>query len=121
MKIVFVILLTLFSTLAYSKSAMIGIRDQPILVSKVSLAKLDTSKNDFGQRSHFPLTGGLDPLYVVDSVIVAPEKIQEIDANAIESITVLKSTEALKPYGEKGRNGVVLITMKPKARAAVKD
>ena len=89
---------------------------------KYAQATADTSKNDFWQRlSHFPLTGGLEPLYVVDSVIVAPERTKEINVHAIESITVLKSVEDLKAYGEKGRNGVILITMKADSRAPKKE
>ncbi len=50
------------------------------------------------------------PLYVVDGKETA--SIDGIDAAQIASIEVRKDPEAIALYGEKGRNGVVLITLK---------
>ncbi len=53
------------------------------------------------------------PLYIVDGKEISDDEMKKIDANKIESINVLKDSSAIKKYGqEKGKNGVVLITMK---------
>jgi hypothetical protein len=53
-------------------------------------------------------------LYIVDGKEYTPEQIEklDIDPNTIESITVLKDETAVKQYGEKARNGVIIIELK---------
>lgn len=50
------------------------------------------------------------PLIVVDGVI--RNNINQVDPNAIASVTVLKDAAAVAPYGLGGANGVILITTK---------
>ena len=53
------------------------------------------------------------PLIVVDGVEEpSAYKIEAINPDGIESITVLKDKSATEKYGDKGKNGVVLITTK---------
>jgi len=52
------------------------------------------------------------PLIVVDGVIVAPSVINDLDPSAIDHIEVVKGAEAESRYGERAKNGVVLITTK---------
>lgn len=52
------------------------------------------------------------PLAIVDGV--ETENIKDIDRDKIESIDVLKNKETTKIYGEKGKNGVIIITTKKK-------
>jgi TonB-dependent SusC/RagA subfamily outer membrane receptor len=56
-----------------------------------------------------------NPLYVIDGV-ERPEKnaLENLNPNDIESISILKETEAKAVYGERGVNGVILIKMKKK-------
>lgn len=49
-------------------------------------------------------------LYIVDGMPV--NSIEQINPNDIESISVLKNKSATELYGEKGKNGVILITLK---------
>ncbi|MEP6712810.1 MAG: TonB-dependent receptor plug domain-containing protein, partial [Ferruginibacter sp.] len=73
------------------------------------------------------ITGGSDPLFVVDgtpfsgatnqqsSLIYGNQtssRFLDIDPNNIESISILKGLSATVLYGESGRNGVILITTK---------
>ena len=51
-----------------------------------------------------------NPLYKVDGKEIST--LQEISPDNIKSITVLKDDTAMTLYGEKGRNGVVVITTK---------
>lgn len=56
-------------------------------------------------------TRGLNgPLIVVDNII--RDNINQVDPNAIESVTVLKDAAATAPFGLGGANGVILITTK---------
>jgi len=64
-----------------------------------------------GINKDFILTGD-EPLYIVDGQEVSNNIIKALDPENIESITILKDENALKKYGEKGENGVVLISLK---------
>ena len=58
---------------------------------------------------------GTDPLVVVDGKEMPDIKsLEKIDPKGIESITVLKNSEALRSYGERGKNGVIVVKMKSK-------
>ncbi|WP_083488818.1 TonB-dependent receptor plug domain-containing protein [Pedobacter borealis] len=50
------------------------------------------------------------PLYVVDGKEVS--EIKNLDQQSIESIEVLKDSSAITLHGDKGKNGVVIITTK---------
>lgn len=56
------------------------------------------------------ITQSNDPLYVVDGVQVS--RIDDIPADNIESIDVLKDAASTAIYGARGANGVILITTK---------
>jgi TonB-linked SusC/RagA family outer membrane protein len=71
------------------------------------------------------LTGGNQPLYVIDGVPVSQGNFSQIDGasnatdvlaqlnpNDIENMTVLKDASATALYGSRGANGVILITTK---------
>lgn len=51
-------------------------------------------------------------LIIVDGIEV--DNIDGIEASNVESISVLKDKSATELYGEKGKNGVIIITMKKK-------
>jgi TonB family protein len=53
-----------------------------------------------------------DPIYLVDGVEVSSAEVKNIDPNRIESINVLKGDNAVKNFGEKGRDGVIMINLK---------
>jgi TonB-dependent SusC/RagA subfamily outer membrane receptor len=56
---------------------------------------------------------GPNPLYVVDGVIISdPDFMSTLDPDQIEKVEVIKGTVAETRYGERGANGVVLITTK---------
>jgi TonB family protein len=54
---------------------------------------------------------GMPPLLVIDGK-VSTKDLSTVDQSSIESVNVLKDEEATKAYGEKGKNGVILVTMK---------
>jgi TonB-dependent SusC/RagA subfamily outer membrane receptor len=55
------------------------------------------------------------PLYIVNGEI-QKTNLTDIDPNDIESINVLKDKAATDAYGEKGKNGVIIITLKKNSK-----
>ncbi len=64
---------------------------------------------EFWIRGISSFAGGTSPLILVDGV---PRAMNDIEADEIDSFTVLKDAAATAVYGAKGANGVVLITSK---------
>jgi TonB-dependent SusC/RagA subfamily outer membrane receptor len=59
------------------------------------------------------------PLIVVDGVVLSESQVQadELDPQQIHAVSVLKGPSAVTLYGEKGKNGVILITTKKNVTA----
>lgn len=56
------------------------------------------------------LLGGATPLYVIDGIETSG--ISNLSPNEIETIDILKDASSLAIYGQKGANGVVIVTTK---------
>ncbi|WP_394776223.1 TonB-dependent receptor plug domain-containing protein [Flavobacterium sp.] len=54
------------------------------------------------------------PLIILDGYIINSEQFSKINPNNIKEIKVLKETEAISQYGNKGINGAIIITSKEK-------
>ena len=54
------------------------------------------------------------PLIIKDGKEISPEEFNMINPKNIESFSVLKDASSVKTYGEKGKNGVILIITKSK-------
>ena len=67
----------------------------------------------------FSVQGMKNPLYIVDGKEVTSSILSALDVNKIESMTVLKNESATEVYGEKGKNGVILITLKGSAEKSI--
>ena len=52
------------------------------------------------------------PLFILDGFETSVEKVQDMDMNRVESITLLKDASAKAIYGSKGGNGVIVIETK---------
>ena len=58
------------------------------------------------------------PLLIIDDVVMGRNMdLKEIDADQIESVTVLKNESAISIYGEEGKSGAILIKTKPSYKA----
>lgn len=55
---------------------------------------------------------GVDPLYIMDGKEISKSDLESISPDKIESIDVLKGESAIAQFGEKGKNGVIKITLK---------
>jgi TonB-dependent SusC/RagA subfamily outer membrane receptor len=58
------------------------------------------------------INANAEPLYVVDGVPTNAETFRQIPQEAIKSVSVLKDASATSVYGNRGKNGVVIITTK---------
>ena len=73
--------------------------------------KSNEAKKNYIMRSNTFLTN--NPLIMIDDEEVSDmDEFKKLDPKDIESITVLKDKTAIDAFGEKGANGVVLITTK---------
>jgi TonB family protein len=52
------------------------------------------------------------PLYILDGEEITKEQMDALDTNTIDSVFVFKNASATAQYGEKGKDGVVVITLK---------
>jgi TonB-dependent SusC/RagA subfamily outer membrane receptor len=78
-----------------------------------------TTKNNGHSSSTERRMGVSDgnPLILMNGVAITKEEMDKINPHDIESVNVLKGEQATRLYGEKGKNGVVIIT--PKGEKAV--
>ncbi len=53
------------------------------------------------------------PLYIINGKESTKENADKINPERIEDVRVIKESTALEVYGEKGKNGVVIINLKP--------
>lgn len=83
---------------------------EPVTVTGHPLA--DTTKVTAGK--FFEQHAIADALIYVDDKETSFKDMQLIDPKTIESVTVLKDASATTIYGEKGKNGVILIKLKKK-------
>ncbi len=59
------------------------------------------------------ITGSNEPLWVIDGIVVGTNfNLNNINANDIQSIEVLKDASSIAIYGSRGAKGVVLVTTK---------
>ena len=75
---------------------------------KIKTMSGDSDGNDFV----FLSDGDEQPLIIMDGKEVTDGNMDDLDKDKIETIEVLKGSKAVEKYGEKARNGVVVITSK---------
>ena len=85
---------------------------QPALVGKVIEISGATKENN-QKAFHFP-DGKETPLVVVDGEEISVSSLEKLSSDTFESINVFKGEAAINRFGEKGKNGVLLITTKKK-------
>lgn len=98
---------------------------QSALAGRVAGVQISQTDNSPGAgvrmlvRGGSTLTGGNQPLYVIDNFPIVPDNsdpsqnpLADLNPNDIESIEVLKDASATAVFGALGANGVILITTK---------
>lgn len=83
-------------------------------VETVSVIKTDTDLNQddlvfLNQKLNNPDS---KPLIIKDDKEITNKEIQDVLKDSIKSISILKDKSAIAKYGEKGKNGVIIITTK---------
>ncbi len=63
------------------------------------------------QKSHLSKSGK-EPYVMVDGKEITSEQMNAIDPSTIEKVEVLKGAKAIGQYGDKAKDGAVLITLK---------
>lgn len=91
----------------------------PEKIDRVNVLKGNEAINRYGDAGKNGVieifTKRKAPLYLKDSVVTTEKEVKNIATENIESVHVLKNTDASEKYGDKGRNGVVeIITKAPK-------
>ncbi len=70
-------------------------------------------------KIHALAPDGTDPLVLVDGRERPASSINNISPEQIRTITILKDSTAIRMYGDKGRNGVILVELKEANKEAL--
>jgi hypothetical protein len=70
------------------------------------------------QHVSFEGNAGSASLVVIDGLFASVDDLEKLEANQVESIAYLKSKSAMAVYGEKGKNGAILVTTKSNSSSA---
>lgn len=87
----------------------------PLSFDKIAISDADkpnVNRQQFRIGAPLSINENNQPLYVVEGKIITNKQFQQIDANSIEDIKVLKGKDAISKYGAKAKGGAVIITMK---------
>ncbi|REE08655.1 MG2 domain-containing protein [Winogradskyella pacifica] len=68
------------------------------------------SDNSIILRGTGSITGNSEPLFIINGNIATETQFRSIEASDILEYTILKAEEGTALYGEKGKNGVIIIT-----------
>lgn len=66
------------------------------------------------------INGNIEPLYVIDGVPQNSDNFRKLNPNDITNVSVLKDASATSIYGNRGSNGVIIVTTKNKQPALTK-
>jgi len=56
------------------------------------------------------------PLFLIDGMESTKKVVNSLNQNSIQSISIIKDKIQLKPYGDKGKNGVIIVTLKDESK-----
>lgn len=74
----------------------------------------DNGKFVLRDKSEMKFDDHKNYIYYFDDKEITKEEIKGIDPSVIDAMTIFKGDKAVAKYGEKGRNGVIIITSKNK-------
>lgn len=113
-----------------------AISTQDLLQGRAAGVQMTSTSGVVGSRANIrirgvaSITGGGEPLFVVDGVplndgvyslgagAVSLNPLQDLNPNDIENISILKDASAVAIYGSRGANGVIIITTKKGGKTA---
>lgn len=93
-------------------------KERKEIVSKLSGVVGWSHKDNNSIRIGKAPSGGAayKPMYIVDGKISDYEKVNTLDPNLIKTMNILKGASASAKYGEKAKDGVIVITTKKKKK-----
>ncbi len=102
---------------------LITLKKSPAIKFSAKEAKYDDGVLTIKEPSQLDVksTNDKQPLLVIDGVISRDKKIDDIDPNTIQSMSVWKDEKAIEKYGEKGRDGVIEFILKKDQNANNKN
>ena len=107
------------SKVTNEKLDQIGVtRVDDALIGQVSGVNIQATEGEAGSaptiriRGVGSINGGLDPLIVVDGMVVDNDYLGSLDINDIASFEILKDASSTAIYGSRGSKGVIMITTK---------
>lgn len=99
-------------TAAGNPSAILSLQGKVSGVSITNTSSSVTGSPKIQMRGMRSLTGNNNALVVIDNVISSADALQQLSPELIESMNILKGSQAAALYGSDGVNGVVLVTTK---------
>tara|TARA_R110001583_G_scaffold193815_1_gene363161 strand:- start:820 stop:2553 length:1734 start_codon:yes stop_codon:yes gene_type:complete len=92
------------------KGEAVGVKYSLPIAFKVA----DSKQNEAIENKVILNSGGTkkNPLYILDGKEISIEELDKIDSKSIKNMNVLKGEEAIKKYGDKGKDGVIIIVLK---------
>ncbi|MEL1244689.1 DUF4139 domain-containing protein [Flavobacterium sp. DGU11] len=63
-------------------------------------------------RGYGSINGNIEPLYIIDGVPLNSDNFRNLNPNDIANVEVLKDAGATSIYGNRGANGVIIVTTK---------
>lgn len=91
--------------------------NKPFRLGKIAVAdanQQNPNKPQFRTGAPLAINENNQPLYVVEGKMMTYKQFQQIDANNIDDIKLLKGKDTTSKYGAKGKNGVVIVRLKGK-------
>ncbi|RZK46256.1 MAG: SusC/RagA family TonB-linked outer membrane protein, partial [Pedobacter sp.] len=98
------------SPVADLSNAMIG--RVPGIVTKQGSGEPGRDNANIFIRGVSTFSGGTEPLFVVDGIVRTFRDFSQLDANEVETVSVLKDASSAAIFGVRGANGVILVTTK---------
>lgn len=93
----------------YGEKAINGVIE--ITTKKTYSTTISTNKNEVSSNLN-RIFDESKPLILVNGKEVSAEEMKNLDTDTIKSMNVIKNENATKKYGDKGKNGVIEITLK---------
>ncbi len=81
-------------------------------IDKSEIYQIQNDDTTVPDKSNSMASPKTTPLYVLDGKIVSKSVIDKTAPSSIESINILKDKSATDKYGDKGKNGVIVIALK---------
>lgn len=99
----------MFSNISYAQDGPRTGTEEGMKLEK----QLESKKvNIEGSKLIFRSRKAVDPLWIVEGIVVNKEIVDELNPDGIAKINVLKDEERTAIYGDSGKNGVVVILLK---------